>query len=180
MKDNSRDKDYRAVYDKDPFAVEFKLQNMKSGDYLVKGDVKEDMWAKSCKRIGVPVHGCCSVDIDVEKTRAEIGISGTIYTTMMRTCVRTLKEFELQEELKFAEKVPLRLHAAEQEGDVFEGEVFNMGDYLTEQIIISMDPYPTHPDVLSAKEGAFDVTDGLDEEVKEEKNPFSVLKDLKL
>jgi hypothetical protein len=66
--------------------------------------------------------------------------------------------------------------------EVLQGSLLDMKDYFIQQIILHMNAYPIHPAILATKEGEFDIKDGQEKRIqqeKEEKNPFSVLKGLK-
>ncbi|MFT7434001.1 MAG: uncharacterized metal-binding protein YceD (DUF177 family) [Alphaproteobacteria bacterium] len=175
-------RDYVKVYKKDPFSVSFNVDTMRNGSYLIEGDVTDENWKGACKQINVPEFGKCFIRCIVEKAGNVLNMMGEIKTTMKRTCVRTLKEFPEDEVIKFHERVFIDDRGEDEITVVLHGAILEMKEYLVQQIILNMNSYPIHPDTLSCKKGEFDLNDGQEKAIlkeKEEKNPFSVLKDLK-
>ncbi|MAI08068.1 MAG: hypothetical protein CMF61_03825 [Magnetococcales bacterium] len=174
--------DYTAVYEKDPFTVSFDVDRLKNGTYKIKGEVSSENWSAACKQMQVEEGGFCFIDAELEKKGAMLMFSGEIKTKMNRECVRTLETFELEETFKFQEEVSMFDKEESEFMEVLQGSQLNMKDYFIQQIILYMTPYPIHPATLSVQDGEFDIKDGQEKRVqqeKEEKNPFSVLKGLK-
>lgn len=173
---------YAAVYEKDPFTVSFDVDRLKNGVYKIKGQVSDENWLKACKQMQVETGGSCYVDAEFEKKGSMLTFSGVIQTKMCRECVRTLEKFELEEQYKFQEEVSIFDKEESEFMEVLQGSKLDMKDYFIQQIILYMEPYPVHPATLSAQNGEFDIKDGQEKRIqqeKEEKNPFSVLKGLK-
>lgn len=171
--------DYLKEYTTDPFTLSLKVQSMKSGIYHVVGDVSAENWQETCTHIGVGDGGSCHIDIELEKASGFLTFKGTIKMQTTRTCVRTLEEFLLEETLGVSDRLCLAPEKAEELDEVFTEESLDLKEFLTQQIVVEMENYPVHPNTHSAGEGAFDVSDGQESEVADEKNPFSVLKHLK-
>lgn len=173
---------YAAVYEKDPFTVNFDIDKLKNGVYKITGQVSECLWADACAQMKIPNSGFCKVDMEVLKEGDRLIFSGHIATQMKRECVRTLELFDMDDSFEFKEEVSLFEKEDSEFMEVLNGSVLDMKEYIVQQIILHMNPYPIHPATLSAKEGEFDIRDGQEKRVqqeKEEKNPFSVLKGLK-
>jgi uncharacterized metal-binding protein YceD (DUF177 family) len=174
--------DYVAVYDKDPFAVTFDVDKLKNGTYKIKGQISEELWHKACLQMQVAPKGHCFIESELEKQGGKLTFSGHIQTKMERECTRTLKLFELEEEYDFKEVISLFDKEDSEFMEVLQGSLLDMKDYFIQQIILHMNAYPIHPAILATKEGEFDIKDGQEKRIqqeKEEKNPFSVLKGLK-
>lgn len=174
--------DYTAIYDKDPFTVSFDVDKLKNGIYKIKGNVSKDLWYKACEQMKVPPTGSCMVDAEVEKGSGKLSFKGFIQTKMERECVRTLQMFELEEKFEFQELVSLFDREESDFMEVLHGSQLDMKDYFIQQIILHMNAYPIHPATLASKDGEFDIKDGQEKRIqqqKDEKNPFSVLKGLK-
>lgn len=172
--------DFKAIYRKDPFTVSFDLENLKSGLYLIEGEVSEAHWQKACEQIGVsPEGGKCFARVVLDKSMHQLKLSGKIDVEMNRLCSRSGEPFMMKESLDFEESAYLPAAKDVSEEDMFESSTLDVGDYITQQIILEMNQFPISPAHISAELGAFDVTDKLESEEAEKKNPFSVLKSLK-
>lgn len=171
--------DYINEYTNNPFAVDLKVHSMKAGMYHVVGDVSDSDWEEACERIGVEKGGCCFVDVEIEKRAGFLYFTGNIKMQTKRTCVRTLQEFMLDESFEIEDRLCLAAEKAEEMDEVYADETLEVKDFLSQQIVLEMENYPVHPSTHSTEAGAFDVEDGQEKEVNEEKNPFSVLKHLK-
>ena len=171
--------DYIKEFHKDPFDVSLKVDEMKNGTYLFEGEVSNEHWMEACLRIKVPQSGSCRAKLIVEKTSYSLDISSEIHCVMQRECSRTLEMFDEESNLSYKERLYLSPQDENEEADAFEGSVLDVGDILTQHIILEMSQYPIHHRFEGGKEGEFDVLDGQQEEVDDEKNPFSVLKNLK-
>lgn len=171
--------DYIQTYQKDPTTVSLKVHTMKKGLYHIVGEVSSEKWDLLCDDMGVSRGGQCSVDLVIEKDRGFLTFKGQVLLQTQRTCVRTLKQFLLDECLKIEDRLCLDATKAGDMDDVFEEDIFSVADFIREQIVLLMNPYPVHPDTNTAEAGDFDVSDNLQEKDLNEKNPFSVLKHLK-
>lgn len=171
--------DFIKQFKKDPFSVSLNLEDMKNGRYLFEGEVSSGNWLKACERIQVPQGGKCFARLIVEKNSYAMDFESHIECTMVRECVRTLENFEDSAELHYKERVYLQAQNEDEEADMFEGSLLDVGDILVQHIILEMNPYPVHSRFKGAEQGDFDVLDGQQDAVEEEKNPFSVLKSLK-
>lgn len=171
--------DFTAVYKKDPFTVQFDLETLRNGKYLVEGEVSSENWHKACERIDVPAVGQCYARLVIDKSSYKIDFQGEIDVEMERDCSRSGEAFMFSEKLTFTETAFLKARTKEEEEDLFESSILDVGHYLTEQIILEMNPIPVSPLYISREIGGFDVVDNLDDEENDKKNPFSVLKSLK-
>tara|TARA_R110000868_G_scaffold190862_2_gene434964 strand:- start:29995 stop:30552 length:558 start_codon:yes stop_codon:yes gene_type:complete len=182
MNAQNNEADYVAVYKKDPFSITFNVETMKNGSYLVEGVVSPENWTAACQQIDVPDAGKCAARCVIEKRGNVLKLLGEIKTTMRRTCVRILEEFDEDEILKFHEQVFIGESNEDDMTEVLDGPILDIKEYLIQQIILHMNAYPIHPKTHSDKKGEFQLNDGQEKALikeKEEKNPFSVLKGLK-
>lgn len=178
------DVDFVKVYEKDPFTVAVNVDQLKSGFYLVEGEATAESWAKACKQMGVGAGGYCKARCVFEKTHGVLKFEGHISFDSERECVRTLQSFMEEQSFEFKDEVLLGENREDENEtrEVLKTAILDMGDFLTQQIILNMNPYPIHPGTLASKDGEFNYLDGQEKallEEKAQKNPFSVLKDLK-
>lgn len=174
-------KDYRAQFLKDPFQLLIDIKGLKNGLYKIEGIASEESWYQVCKRIGVPCYGEGQASFDMEKLGDVLRLTGVVNILMSRQCNRTLEYFDLKENIQFEEEFSIS-EAELDEDEAFNDGQFDVGNYLIQQVVLGMEPYPVHPSTLSQNDGGFDLKDGFDEQInkeKEKKNPFSVLKHLK-
>lgn len=162
-------------FTKAPETVVLDITRFKNGSYGISGNVAESWWAELCQQVGLQAAGGCKATLQVQITRPVIEITGTIDATFARSDVRTLESFTQEQRITVKEVMAMPGH--EIEGALpLEGEMLDIGEFIREQIMLNFDEHPLkNPN----SRGTFVVSDGLDEERKEEKNPFSVLKHLK-
>lgn len=173
-------KSYVRTYEKDPFTVSLKAFSLHKGLYHVVGQVSDEHWQEACADMGLTAGGNCFIDVDIEKTKDFIIFKGHVNMKTNRTCGRTLEEFELEEHIEVDDRLCLSPEKLGEMDELFTETDLHVKDFIMQQIIVGMDPYPVHPGTKSAhEEGAFDVTDGIENDDIDEKNPFSVLKHLK-
>jgi uncharacterized metal-binding protein YceD (DUF177 family) len=171
---------YDKVYNKDPFSLTLDIRQFRGGEYQVKGEASPDSMKMLCERIGVDGKGTCSANVVFSKAvNFEFKTTGTIDLEVERTCIRSLKPFMHKETLTLNEVLKLSPLREGEDDDLLETDQLNVGDYLSQLIIVYMDAYPIHPKEKNKPAGSFNVDDGIQDEVDEEKNPFSVLKSLK-
>lgn len=174
---------FNAEYKKDPYTVSFEISALKNGHYHIEGEASAENWAKACEQMNVKAGTPCVVDIVLTKKSYALQLSGSIQGSCLRECVRTLKEFEETFKFSFSEEIYFKEREDDEDfHEILDGDVFSVGEYVNEQIILNLNPYPVHPSTTTAKDGQFDLLDGQEERInkeKEEKNPFSVLKGLK-
>ncbi len=126
------------------------------------------------RRLGVIAVRECEGEINIRATKTIIDVSGSLRAELTRECVASLEEMEEtiadSFELQFfrSEKA---LEAIEDEeeaefAEVHEGDIFDLGELLVQQLSLAMDPFPRKPGAssLAAEFGA-----------GEDASPFAVL-----
>lgn len=171
--------DYRSKFLKDPFTVTFDMATIKNGLYLIEGSFGEDGWKEICKRMDSDASkGEGKSSLSLDKKNANVHIYGTIELEIERVCTRSLDSFLEKSTIEVDEHLTLNPEIAEEGSDILLQGDFNIGSFVADHIVIGINPYPIHPNSEDTERGAVIVSDGMDEEVEEEKNPFSALKDL--
>lgn len=168
----------RATFNK-PEKVIFDPYHMKPGTYHVEGPLTEAWWADLCKQLGLPPVGEGHVRLDFEFRPPLVMVRGSLDTAFERECVRSLEPFMQSTTMMVDEVLAIGALADDEQAQhiiPLEADVLDVGDFIRQQITIGLDPYPVKG---AGPRGGILVSDGLDEMVAEEKNPFSVLKKLK-
>ena len=143
---------------------------------MVNGALGADWWAGLCQELGLPAEGQGEVTLELTIKRPLIRVQGTITTQLTRECVRTLETFPHPQTITVDETLSLKPLNEEADCIELEGDALDMGDYIRQQIILGLDPYPLKD---GGERGGLVVDDGQSEVVAAEKNPFAVLKQLK-
>ena len=173
-------KDYTKRYRQNPLALVLDVHNLRNGLYHVDGDVEKQSWQEVCDVAGVKPVGNIIIDIDIDKLSFKMHITGSITANIEMECIRSLKKFEKQLDINIDEDIFLTDPREGEEADeILTEDSFNVGDFIREIIHLNIDPYPVHESTLNIPKGEFGLSDGLEEEIKTEKNPFAVLKNLK-
>ena len=156
------------------------IHNIKDGLYHIDGDIEESSWHKICEEAGVKPLSNIIVDIDLERRSFKICVTGKIQASIEMSCIRSLKAFEKKLDIDINEEIFFSDPREGEEADeVLSGDVFDVGDFIKQIIHLNIDPYPVHESTLNIPNGEFGLSDGLEETIKDEENPFAVLKDLK-
>jgi uncharacterized metal-binding protein YceD (DUF177 family) len=173
-------RDYIKHYRTDPFSLVLEIRNMKDGWYHIDGVVSAENWQKMCKTAGVAPAGDVVIDAEIEKLPFKMRLMGRVKAKIEQTCIRSLQPLKTALDIQFNEEIFLtEPREGEKADEVLTGDTFDFGYFIKQIIQLDIDPYPVHQDTLNIPKGEFGFSDGLEEEVKMEKNPFSVLKDLK-
>ncbi|MEO1241828.1 MAG: DUF177 domain-containing protein [Pseudomonadota bacterium] len=122
--------------------------------------------AKIAKRLGVIAVHLCEGDIHIGATKTVITISGTVRGAMTRECVASLEEMEEAVADSFELEFFRDESAIDPEDDsvewdlaeIHEGDVFDIGELLVQQLSLAMDPFPRKEGApgLAAEYGAED------------------------
>tara|TARA_B100000614_G_scaffold223513_1_gene211914 strand:+ start:85 stop:627 length:543 start_codon:yes stop_codon:yes gene_type:complete len=174
--------DYRATYKKDPCEVNFDVSHLKSGTYLVEGTFSDENWQGITDRMDIEPGGKARARIEVTKTSTELFVEGWVECEMKQVCIRTLKPFIAEYKFTIKERIALQPEYKsedDQETLVLTHNKFNVGEVIAQHIILHKEPHPIHPDEKDKKRGDVVYGDSMEKQIKEEKNPFSVLKSLK-
>jgi uncharacterized metal-binding protein YceD (DUF177 family) len=161
------------------------VPGLKDGVYKIQGAATAQSWEKVCQTLGVPAKGGAKAEVYLDVAGPVIRARGSMEIELEQVCVRTLEPFMLGQHITFSETLTrgTRTRKAEEADDddtfVIEGDTFDVGDFLTQHIVLNLDPHPIKDPSSRGVRGGLVLSDGLDEVVKQEKNPFSVLKQLK-
>lgn len=174
------EKDYLKQYRKDPLALSLDVHNLRNGLYHIEGEGNEAGWQEICDLAKVKPLGKLVVNLDMEKLSYKLKLTGTIIADVEMTCIRTLEPLQKHLDIRVDEEIFLTDPREDEKPDeILQGDMFQVGDFINQIIQLGIEPYPVHESTMSIAKGEFCLSDGMDEKVKEEKNPFSVLKDLK-
>ena len=179
---------------KTPDQLVFNLPRMANGTYPVKGKMSQEWWQALCQELGFPVptnpeagpeEGSGTVDLTLELSLPRFRIYGTLDMTLTRQCVRSLEFFEhktttyIDEFLTLSptDDAPQNDFENDSGQEIYHGhDVLDMGEYLRQQFILAVDPYPIAGDGIR---GGVVLSDGLDETLEDdEENPFAILKNM--
>lgn len=163
------------LIEKDPFDVALSLQNVTLGKYRIVHSVDGKNFETLTNLLGLSNKGECLVDLTVDITMPIVQVVGQISYVLERECGKTLTNFMEKKKIQVSDTFDLNDAEDIEELEYFTEKSFSLGAYVQEQMVMGLTPFPQKG---KKKEGVL-VSDGLDETVKMEKNPFSVLKQLK-
>lgn len=159
------------------FTVPVDLRSVGLADRRFKLAANPQECALIAKRLMIPGVGKLEGEVSLTASKTEIKAVGVLCAEITRECVASLEEMAETVDEAFEvvfTRAPAEA-AAEAEEDEFEdwdapevhvGEVFDLGDFLIQQLALAMDPFPR-------KEGAQSLADqyGQDKPI----SPFAVL-----
>ena len=154
--------DHRVIFKQDPAKVILDISALKNGSYLVDGQFSAKSWAHICTALCLPLAGEGHVKIRVSKDPGALQITGEIYTSLLRECVRTGESFLHVESVPVAEQMPIEYDANQHTLDIEAPDVLDVGAFVLEQLHLGLDPYPVHPKTLVTPRGQFGLMDGFD------------------
>ena len=154
---------------------EVELSSLGAGGKLFPLQADDEACARIAKRLGIPRVKSLAGEIRLSATKKDIKATGVVRAELVRECVASLEEMDeaVDEafELEFLrEEDPEQLQDGREEWElpeVHEGEIFDVGELLVQQLSLAMDPFPR-------KEGARSLAE--DYGVEAESSPFAVLK----
>lgn len=141
------------------------LTSSPRGEKTIRLSANEGERAKIAKRLGVPAVEKLEGEAALTASKAEITVSGAFTATLIRECVASLEE--MREEIgEDFEAVFLRLadedavssagggddeiwDGEEVPPEVHEGDSFDAGEFLVQQLALAMDPFPRKPEAKS-------------------------------
>lgn len=120
-------------------------------------------------RLGVPGVRRLEGEVTLKVSKTEIHAAGVLGAALTRQCVASLEEMtetvEDAFDVVFARAAPPVSQAPDREPDrekaeaddweapeVHEGDVFDLGEFLTQQLALAMDPFPRKPGAASLAE----------------------------
>lgn len=112
------------------------------------------------KRLGIPAVGKLEGEVSLTASKTEIKASGMLRAELTRECVASLEEmaetidepFEVVFARAPAGTEPESLEEQLEDldaPDMHIGEVFDVGEFLTQQLALAMDPFPRKPGAQS-------------------------------
>ncbi len=163
------------LIEKDPYDVALSLQNVTLGKYRVLGQVAEKHFTALTTLLNLPNKGYCRVDFTVDINMPIVQVKGTLEYSLERECGLSLKPFMETKKISVQDTFDLEDEEDVKELDYFTEKTFVFGPFVQEQLVMGLTPFP----FKDQKKQEVLISDGLEEEIKSEKNPFSVLKQLK-
>lgn len=125
-----------------------------------------DECEKVANRLGVIAVHLCQGEIHIGATKTIIAISGTVRGAMTRECVASLEEMEEAVADSFELEFFRDERAIDADDDsierdlaeIHEGDVFDIGELLVQQLSLAMNPFPRKEGApsLAAEYGAED------------------------
>lgn len=164
-----------------PSKIILNLQTLSNGTYITEGQLDAATWQTICNRLGHIAGGCAAAKLVIDKTTGGISIKGFIRFSLQRQCSRTLQTFIHTQQIDVSDvfssnNLPELEHL---DGKEHEPQSFVLADYIAEQILLGLDPYPLHPSTLSTPRGTFGQPDTLPVAKKADTyRPFAALKKL--
>lgn len=145
--------------------------------YQIKGQFSPKGWAAVCQQAGLTNYGSCSANLTVHKSKASVMIAGELSALVEQVCGRTLENFTQPLHAQFKERLWLDSYLAPEDEMVLETGQLHVGEFIAQQVLLHLDPFPIHPDSLVTARGEWGISDGLGDG-DDEKHPFAVLKGL--
>ncbi|MEC9290952.1 MAG: YceD family protein [Pseudomonadota bacterium] len=175
-------KDYRATFSKNPLAFDIDIEGLKSGLYHVEGEADEASIQALNKRIENAMVQGLKADLDMKKSSSHVDVQGTIKLKMKYLCSVTGKPFKRAETVEVKDAMAIDVAAEGEKVDDVLTDTFDVGEFVSQQVLLSIDEFAVHPDVQRS-EGNTVYADPLSPEELAEKegktNPFQVLEQLK-
>ena len=113
------------------------------------------------KRLGVPGVSRLEGRVTLKVSKTEIIASGVLKADLTRECVASLEEMaetvEDAFEVGFLRAAPSEAPEEDEAEDwdapeVHEGDIFDLGEFLTQQLALAMEPFPRKPGAVSLAE----------------------------
>ena len=151
------------------FSVAVDLRALKGGGKTFRLAASPEECALLAKRLGVPAVQRLEGEIALAVSKTEITAAGTLRAALTRQCVASLEEmtetvedaFEVAfvrsppNALQLQDEVEAETEAETEDWDapeVHEGDVFDLGEFLTQQLALAMAPFPRKPGAASLAE----------------------------
>ena len=157
------------------FSFEISLDDVGGKGRTYRLTVDEAARARIAERFAIPAVHKLEGELSVSANRTSIRVEGSLEADLTRICVASLEEMEEavrdEFEVDFLRSVP-EYEDEDEEIDlqeVHEGDVFDLGEFLVQQLSLAMDPFPR-------KEGAVSLAEGY--APKENDSPFAALQGL--
>ena len=171
----------RHTFKGSPSKLILNLQTLSNGTYITEGQLDAGTWQTICNNLGFTAGGCAAANMTIDKTTGGISIKGILRFSLQRECSRTLQTFIHTQQIEvndvFSSNNLPELESLD--GKPHEPQTLVLADYLAEQIMLGIDPYPLHPSTLSTPRGTFGQPDALPIKVKADTyRPFAALKKL--
>ena len=147
------------------FSVAVDLRALKGGRKTFRLAASPEECALLAKRLGVPGVQRLEGEIALAVSKTEITAAGTLHAALTRQCVASLEEMtetvEDAFEIAFVRSPP-NAPQPQDEGEaetedwdapeVHEGDVFDLGEFLAQQLALAMAPFPRKPGAASLAE----------------------------
>jgi uncharacterized metal-binding protein YceD (DUF177 family) len=156
------------------YSVEVDLGALPPGGKLFKLAAAKGDCARIAKRLGVISVKMCEGEIQLKAGKTTINVAGTVRAALIRECVASLEEmdeaisesFEIEFMRDESSLDPDEKIEEWERPEIHEGDMFDVGELLVQQVSLAMDPFPR-------KEGAKSLADEYGMEAGS--SPFAVL-----
>ena len=145
------------------FSAPVDLRALRGGRKRFQLEAGAEERAAIARRLGAPGLERLEGEIELTATKAELRAAGVLRAALTRECVSSLEEMtETVEDafdivfLRAAPDRPVADGRADDEDaegvaedwdapEVHEGDIFDLGEFLTQQLALAMDPFPRKP-----------------------------------
>ena len=139
------------------FSFSVNLGELSSSGKRYQLKAEQEECGRIAQRLGVVAVRDLEGEVHIRATKTIIDISGSLRAELTRECVSSLEEmdeavadsFELQ---FFRSEQALEAIEDEEEAEfaeVHEGDTFDLGELLVQQLSLAMDPFPRKPGATS-------------------------------
>lgn len=150
------------------FSHEVDLTSLSRGEKRVRLTASKEECAKIAARLGVIAVDELNGELTLKATKVEITIRGHMRARLIRECVASLEEMdeEISEDfdVTFLRQADEHAFSSEDASDdaswdgeevppeIHEGDHFDLGEFLVQQLALAMDPFPRKPGAVSLAE----------------------------
>ncbi len=144
------------------FSVETDLAALGKAGKLFRLATDDDQRRKIAERLGVIAVEKLEGEIRLTATRSDIHAAGIVKASLRRECVASLEpmteNIDEKFEISFIRQAPTETEGANEESEdwmlaeVHEGDVFDVGELLVQQLSLAMAPFPRKPGAASLAE----------------------------
>lgn len=144
------------------YSVEVDLPSLGRAGKFFKLAANEDECSKIAARLGVIKIAKLEGEMRLSATKTDIKASGVVNASLIRECVSSLEpmpeQIDENFQISFSRQPPSQTDAADEESEdlllpeYHEGEMFDVGELLVQQLSLAMTPFPRKPGAPSLAE----------------------------
>ena len=144
------------------YSVDVDLTSLGRAGKLFRLAANEDECRKIAARLGVISIEKLEGEMRLTATKTDINATGVVQASLMRECVASLEPMpetiDENFEISFVRQAPADPGAADEKSEdwilpeVHEGDMFDVGELLVQQLSLAMAPFPRKPGAISLAE----------------------------